>query len=175
MTKTTSRFLEEGNDEGNFIITFKKDIKENNKITIHKRNNRLKIVSASAKAKDVLDLLDDSNIEFVELDQEARLLEDTIPYNIAKTKAPLSWNATNGSGVKIAVIDSGIAEHSDLEIAGAASFVAGNYTDTYGHGTEVAGVIGAVINNQGIMGVAPGSELYALKAFRDKPHGLGAF
>jgi subtilisin family serine protease len=75
-----------------------------------------------------------------------------------------------GKGVKVAVIDTGVDfQHPDLigRIAKANDFVhrrnAPFTADV--HGTAVAGVIAAGANNDvGIVGVAPGSEIYALKA-----------
>src|SRR6202021_712646 len=56
----------------------------------------------------------------------------------------------DGSGIGIAVIDSGVADHVDFHSGTASrvvhseSFVAGNPStvDTYGHGTHVSGILG---------------------------------
>src|SRR5262249_35534542 len=66
--------------------------------------------------------------------------------------------------VKIAVIDSGVdATHPELakHIVAARSFVGGKATvDTQGHGTFVAGVIGATVNDGiGIAGSVPAAQL----------------
>jgi subtilisin len=72
-----------------------------------------------------------------------------------------------GSGVKIAVLDTGIdASHEDLNVAGGASFVADEpdaLTDGNGHGTHVAGTIAALNNNVGVVGVSYDVDLYAVK------------
>jgi subtilisin family serine protease len=70
-----------------------------------------------------------------------------------------------GQGVKIAVLDTGIAPHPDLQIAGGKSFIANSesYADDHGHGTHVAGTISALDNKSGVIGVAPKAQLYALK------------
>ena len=77
------------------------------------------------------------------------------------------WNAGNfGEGVKVIVVDGGIdPDHEDLDVdlnlihdyrgAGILN------TSTIEHGTNVAGVIGAVNNNLGVRGVAPGVVLGA--------------
>jgi len=70
--------------------------------------------------------------------------------------------------IPVAVIDSGVdAGHPDLagRILGAKSFVGGSpRVDTFGHGTFVAGLIGAGYNNGiGIAGLAPSSELLVAK------------
>jgi subtilisin family serine protease len=75
-----------------------------------------------------------------------------------------------GKGVRVAVIDTGVDfDHPDLRarVVKANNFVdvgEGTFTADV-HGTAVAGLIGASANNDvGIVGVAPGAELYALKA-----------
>ena len=73
-----------------------------------------------------------------------------------------------GTGVDIAVIDSGIDyNHPDLDAnyAGGYDFVNkdDNPMDDNGHGTHVAGTIGAEVNGAGVIGVAPGVKIYALK------------
>jgi subtilisin family serine protease len=69
------------------------------------------------------------------------------------------------------VIDSGIdLAHPDLvpRIAAAKSFVGGSAQDTRGHGTIVAGIIGAEPENStGIAGLAPGAELLVAKVVGD--------
>jgi hypothetical protein len=69
--------------------------------------------------------------------------------------------------VRVAVIDSGIdLGHPDLEgrIAAAKSFVGGTAQDTRGHGTIVAGIIAAELDNAtGIAGLAPSAELLVAK------------
>jgi hypothetical protein len=69
--------------------------------------------------------------------------------------------------VRVAVIDSGVdLTHPDLQrrIAMARSFVGGTAQDTRGHGTIVAGIIAAELDNQtGIAGLAPAAELLVAK------------
>jgi subtilisin family serine protease len=70
--------------------------------------------------------------------------------------------------IPVAVVDSGVdAGHPDLagKILGAKSFVGGSArVDTFGHGTFVAGLIGAGLDNGiGIAGLAPSSELLIAK------------
>jgi hypothetical protein len=74
-----------------------------------------------------------------------------------------------GAGVKVAIIDTGIDyNHSDLyaNYAGGYDFVNSDDDpmDDNGHGTHVAGIIAALDNEIGVVGVAPEAELYALKA-----------
>src|SRR6185295_2359873 len=84
--------------------------------------------------------------------------------------AARAHQSARGQGVRIALIDTGVdTAHPDLQgrIASTRDFVDGNAA-RFGsdrHGTEVAGVIGAVANNrQGIVGVAPQAMLAVYKA-----------
>lgn len=93
-------------------------------------------------------------------------------WNIKALNIHNSWNnGYTGKGVKIAVIDSGVAQHADLAIAGGVSFVGNSYEDELGHGTHIAGIIGARHNGFGVAGIAPGAEVYAVKVM--KKDGLG--
>jgi subtilisin family serine protease len=70
--------------------------------------------------------------------------------------------------IPVAVVDSGVdAGHPDLagKILDAKSFVGGSArVDTFGHGTFVAGLIGAGVDNGvGIAGLAPSAELLVAK------------
>lgn len=88
-----------------------------------------------------------------------------------------SAEANTGSGVRVAVLDSGIdLDHPDLRVAGDVSFIDGaaDGNDDNGHGTMVAGIIAALDNGVGITGIAPDAELYAVKVLDSTGHGTGA-
>lgn len=75
---------------------------------------------------------------------------------------------TTGAGVEVAVIDSGIDNtHPDLDANYAGGWDFANDDpypmDDNGHGTHVAGTIAAEDNNEGVVGVAPGAQVYGLK------------
>lgn len=75
------------------------------------------------------------------------------------------WDAgILGQGIGVAVIDSGIAPHADLQThAVHVSFRSGAGTaDLYGHGTHVAGIIAADAGDGQHMGMAPAVTLYDL-------------
>jgi subtilisin family serine protease len=73
-----------------------------------------------------------------------------------------------GRNVRVAVVDSDVdVRHPDLagQILSRQNFVAGRPDTPEQHGTGVAGIIAAVEDNQiGIVGVAPGARLMALRA-----------
>jgi len=100
-------------------------------------------------------------------------------------QAPAAWQEPGGTGcgVKVAVLDSGLdiaapnngGVHPDfrcddkVEIApGAAATGEGTADDIDGHGTHVAGIIGACTNNGvGTMGVAPDATIMPFRVFSD--------
>jgi len=91
---------------------------------------------------------------------------------------------TRGEGVKVGILDTGIQKnHPDLQanIIGGLNLVkkAGNTTkwdDDHGHGTHVAGVIAAVDNMIGTIGIAPSAKLFVVKVlpkdYLTKPAGI---
>lgn len=76
-----------------------------------------------------------------------------------------------GAGVRVGVLDSGIAPHAAIadRLAEGWNYVDGNAdtNDDYGHGTGVAGLI-AGRSAEGFIGVAPEAELIPLKCFKQK-------
>lgn len=71
-----------------------------------------------------------------------------------------------GKDIKVAIFDTGLnTKSTELNIVGGATFVAGSdsFADDSGHGTSMAGIIGAAMDNEGITGIAPAAELYSVK------------
>ncbi len=91
--------------------------------------------------------------------------------HLNQIKAPSAWPYTTGKGVTVGIVDSGItATNPDLagKIVSApnTNFIAGAKTDVRdlnGHGTHVAGIIGAAADNKGVVGVAPGAMLLPIR------------
>ena len=101
----------------------------------------------------------------------------TLPTGINRIDGELSSAvAGNGSGavdVDVAVIDTGIdLSHPDLNVVGGVNCSSGSsYADGNGHGTHVAGTIGAKDNNVGVVGVAPGARLWAVRVLNNAGSG----
>lgn len=80
-----------------------------------------------------------------------------------------------GKGVKIAILDTGVAPHSDLAVAGGVSMVdyTTSYVDDNGHGTHVAGILAAKRDGVGMAGIAPDAQIYAVKILNNLGQGNG--
>ena len=111
----------------------------------------------------------DENVAYVELDGIATTAAQTLPWGVDKIDADVSsTHAGNGSGaitnVDAYVIDTGIdTSHPDLNVVEFKQYANGPPRDCNGHGTHVAGTIGARDDAAGVVGVAPGIRLHAIK------------
>ena len=88
-----------------------------------------------------------------------------------------AWDASQGEGVVVAVIDTGIdIDHPDLKdnILSYHSMIGGNGNDDQGHGTHCAGLIAAAQNNIGGVGVAPKAKLVSIKVLNSSGSGTTA-
>ncbi len=126
-------------------------------------------------AKAVPAVAQDPRVAYVEEDGLAYALQDVYPWGVTRVGADVV-HATGdyGEEVHVAILDTGIAStHPDLHVAGGISFVSGvpSWEDDNGHGTFVAGIVGALHNEVGIIGVAPAASLYAVKVLNAQGSG----
>ena len=102
-------------------------------------------------------------------DAEMRTLAQVLPWGIDRIDAEMIWpTGNNADAVKVAVIDTGIsASHPDLaaNIKGGVNTINSkkSWNDDNGHGSHVAGTVGALNNTAGVVGAAPLVNLYAVK------------
>ncbi len=90
------------------------------------------------------------------------------PTGVARIGGPVAGSVNVG----VAVIDTGISKHPDLNIADGVNCSTGkSYSDGNGHGTHVAGTIGAKNDSIGVVGVAPGVPLYAVRVLNNAGSG----
>ena len=96
-------------------------------------------------------------------------------WGIEKIQADHAWTISKGTGVKIAVLDTGIdIDHDDLGTVYSGWDYINNDNDANddnGHGTHCAGIIAAQVNTFGVDGVAPEAILYAVKVLDSKGSG----
>ncbi|MCL6583720.1 MAG: S8 family serine peptidase [bacterium] len=125
------------------------------------------IIPAPALAK----IKSDPRIKYIEPDAIAYAFVQTLPVGVNRIKATRNSAAMiDGSDervdVDVAIIDTGIdLSHPDLNVVQNVSFVprASSGNDDNGHGSHVAGIVGAIDDGVGVVGIAPGARLHAVK------------
>jgi len=128
-------------------------------------------IAASIPEKAIEALQKNPNVTHVELDVKVYALDAELDnsWGVKRIGSGFVHDDDNkGTGVNIAIIDSGIDyTHPDLDdnYAGGYDFVNDDNDpmDDDGHGTHVAGTVAAEDNGSGVVGVAPEASLYALK------------
>ena len=92
--------------------------------------------------------------------------EPTPPAGTRRIEAATTASARSASDVNVAVIDTGIdLDHPDLNASSGKNCVdtSASADDDNGHGTHVAGTIAAENDGSGVVGVAPGTKVFAAK------------
>ncbi|HEX6431104.1 MAG TPA: S8 family serine peptidase, partial [Niastella sp.] len=117
----------------------------------------------------------------VSLIEQDRIIAYGSCFQVVEPKL-ITWNVArvgygDGTGKTAWIIDSGIDfTHPDLnaDATRSKSFISGvtSAADENGHGTHVAGIIGAKNNTVGMLGVASGATLVALRVFDKDGEGL---
>lgn len=138
-------------------------------------------VSADVPEKSIGIITKSPNVEYVENDekvfahmpigtcQEIQVLKQTVPWGVNRIGSRLVNAVGNtGKGIKVGILDTGIDyNHEDLKgnYRGGYNFVGNNNNpmDDNGHGSHVAGIVGAEDNDIGVVGVAPQAYLYSVK------------
>jgi subtilisin family serine protease len=95
----------------------------------------------------------------------------TLNVSVPTIYANTVWQtySTTGSGVKVAVIDSGVSGNSYVPVCASRDFTGSSVSDTAGHGTTVAGVIAS--RHGTYKGVAYNACILNAKVCRDMPVG----
>src|SRR5579863_3444041 len=125
-----------------------------------------------------LALKQDQDVELVERDRVITMEKGCFEL---VSPSSVQWGAkrtgiADGTGKRVWIIDTGVdTDHPDLDVDTIMSkcFVPGETSveDNNGHGTHVAGIIGALNNSIGVVGVAFGTKIIALKALNDDGKG----
>ncbi|NLO06430.1 MAG: S8 family serine peptidase [candidate division WS1 bacterium] len=165
-----------GGGEGRYLVRFRQGLRaqdasllRSENAQIHRRFHIVPAVAARMSPQAAARLAANPRVAYVEPDFKVRALAQEVPWGISRIGAPMVHSGGNtGSGVKVAIIDTGIDyTHPDLaaNYAGGYDFVNGDSDpmDDQGHGTHCAGTVAAVDNSEGVIGVAPGASLYGLK------------
>lgn len=133
---------------------------------------------AHLSAAEAARLSQDENIAAIEPD---RIISLGTCFTVTAPRL-ITWNIDrvgygDGIGKRAWIIDSGIDfDHPDLtvDITKSKSFVSGESSadDENGHGTHVAGIIGAKNNTFGVLGIASGATLVSLRVLDKEGNGL---
>jgi subtilisin len=133
-------------------------------------------------------LAERSDVRYVERDGRMRALAQTTPWGVDRIDADVVHaNGETGAGVDVAIIDTGIDDdHEDLQANVADPSVDSNHkawvacegpncnypwSDDHDHGTYGAGIVDAVDNTVGVIGVATEARLHSLKVFDNSGSG----
>ena len=142
--------------------------------------NAIRGYSATLDRAKVIALSRDSAVAMIVADERIEAEAQGMPTGITRIGADRSAVARiNGIDERIdadvAIVDTGITPAADLNVAGGYNCSTSNralWRDVYGHGTHVAGTVGAIDNGSGVVGVAPGVRLWAVKILNDSGEGL---
>jgi subtilisin len=124
--------------------------------------------SAALSAAAVRALRADPQVAAVVPDREVHLAAQMLPTGINRVdgerSSAVSGNGSGSVNVDIAILDTGIdTSHPDLNVVGGVACNGSGYKDEHGHGTHVAGIAAARDNGIGVVGVAPGARLWAVR------------
>ena len=134
----------------------------------------LKGFAAKLSARQVERLKADPEVALVAPDRPVKALgsvplvsgEPTPPPGLRRIGAATTSTTREASAANVAVIDTGVdLDHPDLNATSGKNCVSPGATadDDNGHGTHVAGTIAAENDGLGLVGVAPGSKVFAAK------------
>lgn len=138
----------------------------------------IKGYSAKLSSAAVGALLQDPAVAYIEPDRRGGIAAQETPTGIDRSfvasNAMLDIDEEDDkrADVDVAVFDTGVAEHADLDVVSRVDCTEGasceeGGTDGHGHGTHVAGTIAAIDNGFGVVGVAPGARIWAVKVLDD--------
>jgi serine protease AprX len=149
-----------------------KDAAEDGKLKIKKRLGLIGADSATVTAGALKGLLDDDAVDYVAPDLPVQPTGLGLPaFPLLSTLfpkidgAPAVWDqGYKGSGVGVAVVDSGVAPVADFDARLTQVQLNGQTTvvDTYGHGSFVAGVLAGSSADGRYVGIAPSASVYAI-------------
>jgi len=168
-----------------YIVVLKDDVAHPANVAHRHEDNRgaevghiygvaIKGYSADLTPGELAAIKRDPNVDHVERDGviQPDFVGSQIKRVFANQNPQLAINEVNDVSINadIAILDTGVAPHNDLNIAGRTDCVDrggecldGAGADEDGHGTHVAGVAAAIDNNFGMVGSAPGARIWSVR------------
>ena len=142
--------------------------------------NAVRGYAATLDRAQVTALSHDDSVAMIVADEKIEAEAQAMPTGISRigaNRSPVA--AINGIDERVdadvAIVDTGITSVADLNVVGGYNCSTADraaWRDVYGHGTHVAGTVGAIDNGSGVVGVAPGVRLWAVKILDDTGEGL---
>jgi subtilisin len=131
-------------------------------------------LTASAKAQ----LVHHPGVRFVSPNRTFKAFAQALPTGVDRIEGELSTVYAAGSSVTtpVAVLDTGVTADPDLSVQAIGHNCLGGvgWSDLNGHGTHIAGIIGAKHNGDGVVGVAPGAPIYPIQVLNRSANGSDA-
>ena len=175
---------------GKYIVVLRAGSDPNAVVSHHRARDRIQAkgtymrafrgFSATLSKAQRAALLADPNVTSVVPDELIHLTSQTIPTGVSRIGAGVSPVAKiNGLDERVdadvAIVDTGVSYHPDLNVAGGYNCTSsdrGTWGDANGHGTHVAGTVAALDNSFGVVGVAPGARIWAVRILNADGYGL---
>ena len=193
-TPVVSRSGQASSADGDYIVVFRSGVDSTSKTEelgrahgfapTYRYHAALRGFAAHLTAAQLQSVSADPAIVFVAPDRTVRLTDsvpivpgDSAPSGIQRTGAASTSVARQASVVSVAVIDTGIdLKHPDLNAKSGTNCIKPGQPaqDDHGHGTHVSGTIGAKNNGSGVVGIVPGTTLYAVKVINSQGTGTTA-
>ena len=152
---------------------------------VHRSFHYLPVVCAQLPVQAIDALKKRTDVLYIEEDGILQAADQTTPWGVEKIGAVSAWTVTTGAGINVALLDTGADyDHPDLagNIGGGVNFAMGfgrdgstsprDWEDREGHGSHCAGIVAAVANDLGVVGVAPRATLWAVKVLGDTGTGF---
>ncbi|RZJ73070.1 S8 family serine peptidase [Flavobacterium sp.] len=149
--------------------------KLDSKATVLGFTERFALIKTGLGKNALSSLLGSSRIQSVQQNYVIKFKFEEIRKFTGSTKEHIPWNILRVGGGRYSVInarawvlDTGVDQtHKDInyDVSYSASFVPGEVAgrDSKGHGTHIAGIIGARANGEGVVGVAPNVRISSVK------------
>ena len=163
------------------MLFYEQILSETDSELLHVYNHAITGFAIKIHDKTILDLLSEHPlVEYIGQDKIIHAFLDhgsqILPLSVDRVDGDLSSiNDKKGKvNADIAVLDTGIdLNHEDLNVVQDQTFVSGTGTadDDHGHGTHIAGIAAAEDNEIGIVGIAPGARLWAVKVLESSGFG----
>ena len=149
--------------------------------TDHVFRHSVRGYAARLSSEQVATLRADPAVEAIVPDEIISIAGQSVPRGVRRVggvDSPLSGidGRDNRVDADVAIVDTGIdRDHEDLNVVGGINCATDNpaaWGDVNGHGTHVAGTVGALDNGIGVVGVAPGVRLWAVRILDSAGNGL---